>query len=379
MGGWQPQAVGGAFPGAIPPEGGQAAAAATGTGTGTGTGTRAGTGTPGATPMAHPGFIPSYTIPNVAHPIPGFIPLFPVGHAATPTSGLQAQGGSEAAGTPSPFHGRATADQIPLTPLDALSDDQLKYLEENTRRGLQERLRVLQAVESQIAESVSVLNRVLGALPPAGTPFQSETADPPSPTMPTTSDSSTPSAGPNGTARNWVFGSAVGPALNTNSPVGLQSLTRGISNGASPNGRVNGAINGNSKTDASVPSATEAKPTVTVSQPEIVPPTLTSPSPIPTSVATAVLNGSHEHNGEAVESTTTTTAATTADNSKGKGRKSDADLEQDLVEESYPSYREQETADIEGSADDDDDEDSKFSPQEMVRRRWARSDMDSSG
>ncbi|KAK5810223.1 hypothetical protein F5H01DRAFT_295949, partial [Linnemannia elongata] len=120
---------------------------------------------PGATPMTQPGFIPSYTIPNVAHPIPGFIPLFPVGYAATPTSGLQAQGGSEAAGTPTPFHGRATADQIPLTSLDALSEDQLKYLEENTRRGLQERLRVLQAVESQIAESVSVLNRVLGALP----------------------------------------------------------------------------------------------------------------------------------------------------------------------------------------------------------------------
>ncbi|KAK3807094.1 MAG: hypothetical protein J3R72DRAFT_393189, partial [Linnemannia gamsii] len=116
------------------------------------------TGTPGAMPMSHPGFIPSYTIPNVAHPIPGFIPLFPVGHAATPFSGLQTQaggvgGGLGAAGTPSSsfLHGRASADQIPLTSLDALSENQLKYLEENTRRGLQERLRVLQAVEAQIA------------------------------------------------------------------------------------------------------------------------------------------------------------------------------------------------------------------------------------
>jgi hypothetical protein len=329
--------------------------------------------------MTHPGFIPSYTIPNVAHPIPGFIPLFPVGQAATPTSGLQAQGRSEAAGTPTPLQGSATADQIPLTPLDALSDDQLKYLEENTRRGLQERLRVLQAVESQIAESVSVLNRVLGALPPVGTPFQSETVDPPSPTMPSTSNSSAPSAGPNGTARNWVFGSTIGPVLNTNSPVGLQPLARGIANGASPNGCVNGAVNGNSNADVSVPSTTEPKTTVTVSQPEIIPPTTALPFPMSSSVAAVALNGGHEHEGEAAESmTTTTTAATTADNSKGKGRKSDADLEQDLMKESYPSYREQEPADIEDSADDDDDEDSKFSPQEMVRRRWAQSDLPSS-
>lgn len=379
LAGWHPQAVGGAFPGAIPPEAGQTAATAAGTVTAAGTG--AGAGTPGATPMTQPGFIPSYTIPNVAHPIPGFIPLFPVGYAATPTSGLQAQGGSEAAGTPTPFHGRATADQIPLTSLDALSEDQLKYLEENTRRGLQERLRVLQAVESQIAESVSVLNRVLGALPPAGTPFRSETADPPSPTMPLTSNSSsTPSAGPNGTARNWVFGSVVGPALNTSSPVGLQTLTRGLSNGTvngATNGSVNGAVNGNSNADVSVPLATEAKTTVAASLPEEVsppPPTSTSPSPIPSSVAIAALNGSHEPEGETSGSTTTTTTATTAaaDNSKGKGRKSDADLEQDLVAESQQVYREQETADGEDLANDG-DEDSEFSPQERVRRRWAQS------
>ncbi|KAF9148217.1 E3 ubiquitin-protein ligase hrd1 [Linnemannia schmuckeri] len=373
LGGWHPQAVGGAFPGAIPPEGGQAPAT-TAAGTGTGTGNGAGTGTPGATPMTQPGFIPSYTIPNVAHPIPGFIPLFPVGHATTPTSGLQAQGGLEAAGTPTPFHGRATADQIPLTSLDALSEDQLKYLEENTRRGLQERLRVLQAVESQIAESVSVLNRVLGALPPVGTPFRSETADTPSPTMPTTSNSSsTPSAGPNGTARNWVFGSVVGPVLNTNSPVGLQPLPRGIANGTGPMNHMNGAVNGSSTVDASVPSATEAKMTTAI-QPEIVPPpTSASPSPIPSSLATVTLNGGHDEGETTEDMTTTTTATTTTENSKGKGRKSDAELEQDLVAESQQFNREQEAVDVEIPTDGDDDKDSKFSPQEMVKRRWAQS------
>ncbi|KAF9133107.1 E3 ubiquitin-protein ligase hrd1 [Mortierella sp. 14UC] len=402
LAGWHPQAVGGAFPGAIPPEGGQAATAAgTGAGaTGTGAGT---TGTPGATPVSHPGFIPSYTIPNVTHPIPGFIPLFPVGHAATPTSGIQpqAQGGLEAAGTPSPFHGRATADQIPLTSLDALSDDQLKYLEENTRRGLQERLRVLQAVESQIAESVSVLNRVLGALPPAGTPFRSETADPPSPTMPAATaaaanSSTPPSAGPNGTARNWVFGS-VGPALNTtSSPVGLQALARGTTNsngvnstsanGHHANGETNGVINGGSS-DLSVDvervtGITEAAPTSA------------SPSPIPSSMATATsvldesfspaLNGGHDVDATtAAESPAVTTKP--AEKSKGKGRKSDAELEQDLVAESR-LVQEQEkdkeatavTEEDVGEVEGDEDGNENCSPQEMVRRRWARKDVSSS-
>ncbi|KAF9544352.1 E3 ubiquitin-protein ligase hrd1 [Mortierella hygrophila] len=388
LAGWHPHAVGGAFPGAIPPEAGQNTAGGTGTAAGAG----AGTGTPGAMPTTQPGFIPSYTIANVAHPIPGFIPLFPVGHAATPISGLQAQGGSEAAGTPTPFLGRATADQIPLTSLDALSEDQLKYLEENTRRGLQERLRVLQAVESQIAESVSVLNRVLGALPPAGTPFRDEMADPPSPTMPTTSNSfSTPSAGLKGTARNRFFGTVVGPALNTSSPVGLQPFARGVSNGGVngvPNGSAvnvpgDGPVNGISNADASVPLATEAKTTVAASQPqEVSPPTSASPSPIPSSVATTALNGGHEVEGGTSESTTTTTATaattTAADNSKGKGRKSDADLEQDLVAESQQLYHEKEAANGGDLTNGGDDEDSEVSPEEMVRRQWAKFDLSSS-
>ncbi|KAF9904941.1 E3 ubiquitin-protein ligase hrd1 [Linnemannia zychae] len=400
LAGWHPQAVGGAFPGAIPPEGGQAAAAA---GTGTGTSGANATGTPGATPVPHSGFIPSYTIPNVAHPIPGFIPLFPVGHVVTPTSGIQpqAQVGSEAAGTPSPFHSRTTMDQIPLTSLDALSEDQLKYLEENTRRGLQERLRVLQAVESQIAESVSVLNRVLGALPPAGTPFRSETADPPSPTMPTTAaaganSSTPPSAGPNGTARNWVFGS-VGPVLNTtNSPVGLQSLARGtgnsnVVNGTSANGHhANGDPNGVVNGDSSEPSADVVKP---ASSSEAAP-TSASPSPIPSAVTTTTsltgdsllpLNVGHDTETAAnVESTTVTT-----EKSKGKGRKSDAELEQELMAESrlvQEQEQEQEKeitavggediGEIEGNKSEDEDE--KYSPQEMVRRRWAAKNVSSS-
>ncbi|KAG0270720.1 E3 ubiquitin-protein ligase hrd1 [Linnemannia exigua] len=399
LAGWHPQAVGGAFPGAIPPEGQAATTAGTGTGGTAGTGAGASTtSTPGATPMPHPGFIPSYTIPNVTHPIPGFIPLFPVGHAAaTPMSGLHTQaggvgGGLGAAGTPSStfLHGQATADQIPLTSLDALTEDQLKYLEENTRRGLQERLRVLQAVEIQIAESVGVLNRVLGALPPAGTPFRSETADPPSPTMPAAAAAgagANSSAGPNGTARNWVFGS-VGPALNTaSSPVGLQSLARSTShsnsvNGASTNGHhahgetTNGVVNGGSNTDGSKKT----------SDPEAVP-NSTSPSPIPSAVTTAAgisdesslltaLNGGHET--EAIDIITTTTA----EKSKGKGRKSDAELEQDLVAESRLAHvqeQEQEKASISteedvvvvGEDEEDEDEDNKYSPQEMVKRRWA--------
>ncbi|KAF9931793.1 E3 ubiquitin-protein ligase hrd1 [Linnemannia zychae] len=361
--GWHPQAIGGTFPGAIPSEGGHVS-----TTTGTGSGAEAGTGTPGATPMIQPGFIPSYTIPNVSHPIPGFIPLFPVGHTA-PTSGVQSQEGSEAAGTPTPVRGHTSMDHIPLTSLDALSEDQLKYLEENTRRGLQERLRVLQAVESQIAESVSVLNRVLGVLPPAGTPFQNVPADPPSPTLPTNSNSSAPSAGPNGTARNLIFGS-VGPTLTTrsSSTIGLQSLNCNTSNEiiSHSHNETNGVSNGSSNTDVN-------NTLTTLSNDPKSSPNSASASPIPSTLTNSVLT-----TGEASLSTMNGDRETTmtGDKNKGKGRKSDAELEQDLVAESR-LVQEQEKAAEEEAAGDDVDDDSKYSPQEMVRRRWARANVSS--
>ncbi|KAF9974022.1 E3 ubiquitin-protein ligase hrd1 [Actinomortierella ambigua] len=172
----------------------------------------------GAThPVAPPNAPPTYTLPHVTHPIPGLIPLFPIEHrpiaAAGPRlqqeqTGTTARGAGDSANAATTSSSQPTAsgassgattsstsrlatDQIPLTSLDNLSESQLHHLESNSRRALQERLRVLQAVEHQILESISVLTQVMSVLPTPPPPLPSspsglgttEAQDPPSPDL----------------------------------------------------------------------------------------------------------------------------------------------------------------------------------------------------
>jgi hypothetical protein len=169
----------------------------------------------------------------------------------------------------------------------------------------------------------------------------------------------------------------------------LQTLTGGIGNSNGVNGtssnddhthdETNGLANGGS-------SGLSADVVKTASDTEAVP-TSGSPLPVPSAVANATsvtgesplpaLNSAHETE-LAAESTST-------EKNKGKGRKSDAELEQDLVAESrlvQEQEQENEIAAAEGDVVVGDiggeDEDEKYSPQEMVRRRWARKDVSSS-
>ncbi|CAO3569066.1 unnamed protein product [Mortierella alpina] len=458
--GWHPQMLnGGALPGVFNPDGAQAGtgAAATTTSTaggamgtaGTGAGAGVGAGAPGG--RGHP--IPNYSLPHVSHPIPGFIPLFPVGAVpevqhniwaahvpAAPSDnsasssqqqqqqqqGLGSGAGSEAgafgsqptstSSTAPPAQPlsaaatlgsgnvtRLTTDQIPLTSLDALSDEQLQYLEENTRRGLQERLRILQAVESQIAESVGVLNRVLSVLPPAGTPFRSDTADPPSPvfgsvaatTSPTSSSAGTgttttaaaaAAAAGSGTAslessssRSWAFGAGT-------SQVGLQSSLVG-------RGGISGL--GSSVATASTPAESRGDSVATEAQePEaevllassslLSPSSSSSPSPVPSSTVSSSEEVVNSLSGQAMSD------GALAGDRKGKAKKTDEELELEQEEEQKslaaagnhllgvePDQEEQDQGQGQDPGQEDGEEDVQYSPQEMVRRRWAQKDVSS--
>ncbi|KAG0044371.1 E3 ubiquitin-protein ligase hrd1 [Gryganskiella cystojenkinii] len=390
MAGWYPQMMG-AFPGAIPQEAAQG-------GPSSSSGSGSGATSSGATSS---NYIPNYSIPNVSHPIPGFIPLFPVGGAQervghniwapqglaspftsdshSPFSDVNASSSSTSSGS---SHRRLTSDRIPLTTLDSLTEDQIRYLEENTRRGLQERLRILQAVESQIAESVNVLNRVLGSLPPAGTPMvptpvsetrataTEEAADPPSPVSAfaaegTSSSSptivSTQPNGAAGSARDWMYGAAAGlPA----SSIGLQSLSRaGLERSLSSSNTENATETEDKGSNGDTVAAAKTVPATNGSSSHYQPmtPSTTSPS-LNSSGGASVLSPSQP------ESTTFTVDGQEESSvrlmDKGKGKKTEAELEEEALREKA----EQETVDNE-------EDDDKYSPQEMVRRRWARMDV----
>jgi hypothetical protein len=396
LAGWYPHMMGG-LPGAIPPEGTQGGAG-TGAGAG-GTGIAGG----GAAPIAQAHYIPNYSIPNVTHPIPGFIPLFPVGGAqeraghniwapqglASPFNGDSQSPFSDANSSSSSSsrtpNGHLTSDRIPLTTLDSLTEDQIKYLEENTRRGLQERLRVLQAVESQIAESVSVLSRVLGALPPVGTPIvpspvaEAQTssmadtgdfADPPSPISAFVNGASSPSSaasianqpnGAAGSARNWMLG---GAGLGSTTPIGLQSITRGGFERVLP-----------SLDDSTQETAIEAD-TMTLESPLGVNGTgsnhVVSATSATTAASTTPSSDSGVPTSQPSQSTRPEATELGEQNGlsvrlidKGKGKKTEAELEEEALREK---------AEQEDNMDNE-DEDYKYSPQEMVRRRWARMDV----
>ncbi|KAF9363490.1 E3 ubiquitin-protein ligase hrd1 [Mortierella sp. NVP85] len=375
LAGWHPQAFAG---GPAIPQGGAQAGAGTGTSTTTPVGANTNTGAPGAIPNAPINHVPHFSIPNVIHPIPGFIPLFPVGvvgaagagHQEGQTSntrtalGINRQQGSSqssesaadgaqdtsattSSSTSGRIHRTNLIDQIPLTPLDALSEEQLKCLEENTRRGLQERLRVLQAIDVQIAQSVGVLNRVLGALPAEGTPPESDTADPASPTFPNVAPSEL-------LTKSHMFGNGTAPA----SQVGLQSFSRNgfghVSNGGSQ-------VNGSSpKSTQSTPNTTSINtPSEGTASSHLTPTENSSIPPAQTQVPDDNQSGVFD---------STLLASTEGDFTdenypkgqvdKGKGKKTEAEMEEEAC--------------VEQQEGEDDDEDSKYSPQEMVRRRWAR-------
>ncbi|GJJ71668.1 E3 ubiquitin-protein ligase synoviolin [Entomortierella parvispora] len=373
---WHPHAMGG-LPGAIPQEGNQGVV---------GSSASVNTGGGGASSAPHSSYIPSYSIPHATHPIPGFIPLFPVGDdqeragynniwapfgAATPFGGstqgpLSDTNISSDSNSSRTTHQHVMSDRISLTSLDTLTDDQIKYLEENTRRGLQERLRILQAVDRQIAESVSVLSRVLDSLPPAGTPAVAarstaassslgadpqEFADPPSPVSAEAEAEavSTKTNGAAGSARNWMHGGAAG--LGSASSMGLQSSARdGLERALSTMGNGTRSINIDATDTASPPVTNGSNPTGTTPSSTVVPTFLPSPSVSPLQTETA---GLEEQNNSAVRLV-----------DKGKGKKTEAELEEDALREK-----------AEREAADNEDEDSNYSPQEMVRRRWARMDV----
>ncbi|KAF9106530.1 E3 ubiquitin-protein ligase hrd1 [Mortierella sp. AM989] len=405
LAGWHPQMMPGLPHGGAGNGTGTSTPASAGTGANTG-----GMGAPGAAPIAgQANYIPHYLIPNVMHPIPGFIPLFPLGGDAagaghhqnpnvwaaqtpsdTSNSNSPQQQGSGYGGANERQHAATSSaapsvsssskkssivtDQIPLTPLDTLSNEQLQYLEENTRRGLQERIRVLQAVESQIAQSVIVLNRVLGVLPPEGTPFRSETADPPSPTMPPSGETSSSSST---SAMNRMFGTSA-------SQVGLQSLSRSGLEHSLSNGRAQPSDA--ATTTASSPNSSQQPNIISLPTPTLpVQPTAISavrPEPrteivevIPASTADILSQGSLNNDRFESDGLLPTTINGSSDHTeqmedgrvnKGKGKKTDSEIESESAVVSTDQNE------INGDKSDTDDDDSKYSPQEMVRRRWAK-------
>ncbi|KAF9426058.1 E3 ubiquitin-protein ligase hrd1 [Podila epigama] len=257
----------------------------------------------GALPWTYGNTVPRFNVPHVAHPIPGFIPLFPIqaaplepavvpgavpgavpeavpeavprtaeapvaptshiGSTAT-TSNVRAdeaksssRGARPTQSTTSPLLGESgtsakgagfSINHISDTSLEALTEDQLRYLEQHTRRGLQERLRILQAVEGQIVESMTLLTQALGALPPVTSASSIETPHVPvsdstlgydqEPVLsgeipsPEIADSDPPE-GKAGSrdprdrlCGNQVFGSGLARASMASAAVGLHTLTR---------------------------------------------------------------------------------------------------------------------------------------------------------
>ncbi|KAF9940699.1 E3 ubiquitin-protein ligase hrd1 [Mortierella alpina] len=291
---------------------------------------------------------------------------------------------------------RLTTDQIPLTSLDALSDEQLQYLEENTRRGLQERLRILQAVESQIAESVGVLNRVLGAMPPAGTPFRSDTADPPSPVFGSAASTTTPpplssstateaSAGSGTTAssasssspsssRSWAFGAGT-------SQVGLQSslVGRGVHGlGSSSMATATATCQERHEGGGGVAAESQASEAEVL----LASSSSSSPSPVPSSIGLST--GDDPVNRLSGQAAVGDDGGLVGGDRKGKAKKTEEELaleqeeEQKALAEAAGNHLLGVEADQDQDQDqDEDEEDAQCSPQEMVRRRWAQKDVSS--
>ncbi|KAG0095077.1 E3 ubiquitin-protein ligase hrd1 [Podila epicladia] len=369
LAGWHPHVLGGAqgagagagaagaaIPGGIPNDATAGATTNTGASAGTtptpveggqgGVGIAPGVQMPGAMPWAHANYIPHYSIPHVNHPIPGLIPLFPVqarhGGGGAPEANDGGNGLPVGASTPlatsAPDNFQRpslSTEQIPLTSLDALSENQLHYLEQNTRRALQERLRILQAVESQIVQSMTLLTQAIGALPPSPPPppFAEElsTADPPSPQM-------APSTSETKASRTWVFGSNMAGSSMSSSTVGLQSLTRGL----------------NPSTLSGSNSGSEAGSLSTAVSP--LPPTAQG------TITSAEVDGKSSDTKEEEEESSFRV-------DKGKGKKKELDISEERAADQNGMINSEDDIEM---MDVDDEEDGKYSPQETVRRRWAK-------
>ncbi|KFH67493.1 hypothetical protein MVEG_06225 [Podila verticillata NRRL 6337] len=313
-----------------------------------GVGVAQGVHIPGAMPWAHANYIPHYSIPHVTHPIPGLIPLFPVqarpGGDGVPEAtndggnGIPIGASTPLATTAPDLNGQSfSTEHIPLTSLDALSESQLLYLEQNTRRALQERLRILQAVESQIVQSMTLLTQAISALPPSPHPSSVtenlSTADPPSPQLAPQPQLETTAS------RNWMFGSNLAGS-NVSSAVGLQSLTRGL-NPSSLSGSNSGS---GAELASSVSSATQD---------------------INSTNTSSGVDGQSANIGEDENEEDSSLRV-----DKGKGKKKELDItdeERAVIQNGGLNSEE----DIE-MMDVDDEDDSKYSPQEMVQRRWAK-------
>ncbi|KAG0244532.1 E3 ubiquitin-protein ligase hrd1 [Actinomortierella wolfii] len=435
---------------------------------------------PNGTPAMVPPNVPTYTIPHVTHPIPGLIPLFPVQHGHTDhnnqqhqhqhqhqsTSGSNTQHESPRSGstitsaasttggsgghvsssttngatgsTPSSTGRRLATDHIPLTSLDGLSETQIHHLESNTRQALQERLRVLQAVEHQLLESITLLTQVISVLPPPppppplqAPPQASEARDPPSP------DLSAQDLGSNATiitsssgmsfamstvgavglrrAGSWnMFGNANHrPSLShtttitttaTTTTAASSSTTATLAGEATAQSRMTTTV---TSTTTSITSSSSSSSSVTVTAPiPSIPGNVSllsaieasadnhfSPTANPREVAadtadtvgyttnfvgdaTPDLNSTSRSVSKTAEETTV--EPTKID--KGKGKK-------DLLQEDMASEAEAldpaslasstltatDLSDFAKEEEEEEDEDeSSLSPQEMVRRRWAR-------
>ncbi|KAG0342850.1 E3 ubiquitin-protein ligase hrd1 [Podila humilis] len=347
---------------------------------GAGTGVDVGSGAhiPAATP-----FIPHFCVPHVTHPIPGLIPLFPVqaprnafgSDAVSEARESQGQEANASEGTTRATSGvsRSTltspidridlnslaTDQIPLTSLEELSDIQIAFLEQNTRRGLQERLRILQAVELQIIESMSVLTQAIGALPPSVTNANLTS----SAGCKTYSDSTTTEIG------------ITNASDDTGTVAGHSELDRSL--GLRSNGASALAASLQSLTKELSPSSMSDHDATTSGMP------LPSES-VTTSPLSTAMYGDKDHDddadhGDGDEQTRNITAL-----DKGKGKMKAVEVIKEKPGTNVGSRTNGQTTEsaglVSGVKDEEEgeygetssEEDGKYSPQEMVRRRWAK-------
>ncbi|KAG0270483.1 E3 ubiquitin-protein ligase hrd1 [Actinomortierella ambigua] len=373
---------------------------------------------------AHVNAPPTYTLPHVTHPIPGLIPLFPIEQhpiAADPlqqqqqqqtgatagmgeatngasTSHSRSTTGGASTGAPISSTGRLATDQIPLTSLDSLSETQLHHLESNTRRALQERLRVLQAVEHQIVDSVTVLTQVLSVLPQPPSPLprlqqtssNTEACDPPSPDF---------------TAQGLVAPlSATTPSMLTSSTSSLSTASTSTVNADEATTSNRTTTTTTTMTTTVTSSSSSSSSSIAIAAP--TPSVLTSGVPLLSTMEAEMDNlSSSTTAGAAGQTTATATAMEPMKMEKGKGKKKEQQqqqLEDDEDAAAVVAAMQEELEKEEGGGggggggglgplmsstltgtdlsdfeqdmgeDDDDDDESALSPQEMVRRRWAK-------
>ncbi|KAF9581010.1 E3 ubiquitin-protein ligase hrd1 [Lunasporangiospora selenospora] len=407
LGAWNPHLMAGGYPGGLPQNdvagnptqqnrdgtaGGFMAPSGTGAGASASSADSGSSSTSPSVSLPVPGvsngFVPTFSIPNVTHPIPGLIPLYPIA-GGVPLEGSSLPGASSS--PLGPQHGaslsylnglsggfrateplapsdRQNSHQTRLTALDALSDEQLQSIEQNTRQGLEERLNLLNAVNGQIQQSISVLSQALLALPPPGTAIRSEAADPPSPVFNTSSidgSENTQSGVTEMFKGKFSIGSGVHRVSSSSSSssshsiqghhsVGLQSYSRSLNSSAPASEAV---LENNQSTEASPPSTSTTLSATALPAP--IPKSTEKPDEAAILTTATALEGDERQESRAVD--------------KGKGKKSEGSGLEEIP--SYSSVQVQEVVVEHDTEGDSEEEDANYSPQEMVRRRWAKVDV----